>query len=89
MSGDLNKLLSHYKIAAQTPREAATYFENLTVDFLKDDPGMAQQFETAWPYSQWAAEQGIDKRDTGIDVVANCCVIPGSSLRKSTVRFSK
>jgi predicted helicase len=66
----LRELLTHYRISSQTEREKGNYFEKLAVDFLKNDPGMAQQFEDAWLYSEWAAMHGLDGRDTGIDAVA-------------------
>lgn len=66
----LRHLLAHYRSSAKTEREKGNYFERLAVDFVKNDPGMAQQFEDAWLYSEWAALQGLDGRDTGIDAVA-------------------
>ncbi len=66
----LRQLLAHYRASAQTEREKGNYFARLAVDFVKNDPGMAQQFEDAWLYSEWAAVQGLDGRDTGIDAVA-------------------
>lgn len=66
----LRDLLAHYRASAQTEREKGNYFEKLAVDFIKNDPGMAQQFEDAWLYSDWAIMQNLDGRDTGIDAVA-------------------
>jgi predicted helicase len=66
----LRELLAYYRASAQTEREKGNYFERLAVDFIKNDPGMAQQFEDAWLYAHWAAKEGLVGRDTGIDVVA-------------------
>ena len=63
-------LLASFREAAQTEREKGTYFERIAVEFIKNDPGMAQEYEDAWLYSDWAKEHGKDGRDTGIDAVA-------------------
>ncbi len=70
MSQDLQQLLKTYRDNAKTEREKGDYFELLSVVYLKNDPVFAQQFSQVWTYSDWAKEQGIDQRDTGIDVVA-------------------
>nr|WP_272916485.1 DEAD/DEAH box helicase family protein [Qipengyuania vulgaris] len=62
--------MTRYRDASKTEREKGTYFERLCVEFLKSDPEMAQEFEDAWPYADWAQMQGLDGRDVGIDVVA-------------------
>ncbi len=66
----LRELLRQYRDSARSEREKGNYFEKLAVDFIKNDPGMAQQFEDAWLYSDWATMQNFDGRDTGIDAVA-------------------
>lgn len=66
----LRELLAHYRSNAHTEREKGNYFERLAVAFIKNDPGMAQQFEDCWLFAEWAAKQGLDGRDTGIDAVA-------------------
>ncbi len=38
--------------------------------YLKHDPMQQQQFSDAWTYADWAEMQGLDKTDTGIDLVA-------------------
>ncbi len=68
--GGIRELLSQYRALAKTEREKGTYFERLAVAFIKNDPGMAQQYEDAWLFSEWAEAHGLDKRDTGIDAVA-------------------
>ncbi|MEO9133174.1 MAG: DEAD/DEAH box helicase family protein, partial [Sphingomonas sp.] len=70
MTSSLRTLLSQYRTAAQSEREKGNYFERLAVAFIKNDPGMAQEYEDAWLFSDWAKAQGIDGRDTGIDAVA-------------------
>lgn len=69
-ASSLRTLLSQYRDFARSEREKGTYFERLAVDFIKNDPGMAQEYEDAWLFSEWAATHGMDGRDTGIDAVA-------------------
>ena len=66
----LRELLSQYRSSARSEREKGSYFERLAVDFIKNDPGMSQEYEDAWLFSGWADAQGVDGRDTGIDAVA-------------------
>lgn len=70
MNTDLQNLLRKYREASKTEREKGDYFELLIKDFLKNDPVYAQQYKDVWTYSEWAKIQGIDARDTGIDLVA-------------------
>ncbi len=67
---DLRNLFSQYRNSARSEREKGNYFERLAVDFIKNDHGMAQEYEDAWLFSEWAATHGVDGRDTGIDAVA-------------------
>jgi len=70
MSSSLRQLLSQYRAAAHSEREKGNYFERLAVEFIKNDPGMAQEYADAWLFSDWAKAHGVDGRDTGIDAVA-------------------
>lgn len=70
MNADLRTVLSQFRDHARSEREKGTYFERLAVIFIKNDPGMAQEYEDAWPFAEWAQARGLDARDTGIDAVA-------------------
>jgi predicted helicase len=70
MSNDVRAVLAQFRNVARSEREKGTYFERLAVVFLKEDAGMAQEYEDAWPFSDWAKAHGVDGRDTGIDAVA-------------------
>jgi predicted helicase len=70
VTGSIRDLLARYRDGAKTQREKGTYFERLCVEFLKHDPEMAQQYEDAWLFSEWAGSQGLKQGDTGIDLVA-------------------
>lgn len=70
MSTPLRQLLAQYREASKSEREKGTYFERLAVAFLKHDPGMAQEYEDAWLFSDWAKANQLDGRDIGIDAVA-------------------
>ncbi|MFG2016902.1 DEAD/DEAH box helicase [Actinomadura geliboluensis] len=50
-------------------RDRGTRFEELMVRYLSTDPQWSEQFSRVWMWADWpGAEQ--DKRDTGIDLVA-------------------
>lgn len=70
MNEGLQTLLNKYRENAKTEREKGGYFELLIKDFLKNDPLYTSQFEDVWTFAEWAEQQGWDKRDTGIDLVA-------------------
>ncbi|MBE9533294.1 MAG: DEAD/DEAH box helicase family protein, partial [Proteobacteria bacterium] len=66
----LEELLHSYREAAQSEREKGTYFEELIRTYFRYEATYADYYSDVWLYSDWAEEQGIDKRDTGIDLVA-------------------
>ncbi|WP_224701588.1 DEAD/DEAH box helicase [Devosia aquimaris] len=70
MDQALAAILDHYRQSAKTEREKGTYFERLCVAYLKNDPLQTAQYDEVWPFSDWAQARGIDRRDTGIDLVA-------------------
>jgi predicted helicase len=70
MSTPLRQLLDQFRDHAKTQREKGDYFERLTLSFLKNDPGMKQQYEDAWLVGDWAKAQGLRATDIGVDVVA-------------------
>jgi predicted helicase len=70
MQHALDRLLATYRDAARTERDKGTYFERLAVAYLLNDPVQAELYEAVWPYAEWAKVQGLDGRDTGIDLVA-------------------
>lgn len=66
----LNHLLTSYRVAAETHREKGTYFEDLICTYLRNEASYKDLYSQVWIYADWAREQGIDARDTGIDLVA-------------------
>jgi predicted helicase len=66
----LRKILNEYRRAAVTEREKGTYFEELILCYLRNEASYRDFYSKVWTYAEWAAEQGIDKRDAGIDLVA-------------------
>ncbi|MFM0454952.1 DEAD/DEAH box helicase family protein [Paraburkholderia nemoris] len=67
---DLEKLLDAFRKAAVTEREKGTYFEELICGYLRNEATYRDLYTDVWTYGQWADLQGMDKRDTGIDLVA-------------------
>lgn len=66
----LQHLLASFRDAAQTQREKGTYFEELIIQYFKYEASYRELYSGVWTYSEWADLQGLDKRDTGIDLVA-------------------
>ncbi|MBJ9624443.1 DEAD/DEAH box helicase [Burkholderia multivorans] len=66
----LEKLLDTFRHAAVTEREKGTYFEELIVTYLRNEATYRDLYSDVWTYAEWADLQGLDKRDTGIDLVA-------------------
>ncbi|EMI69790.1 type III restriction enzyme, res subunit [Leptospira noguchii str. Bonito] len=67
---ELSQVLQILGINALTTREKGTYFEELVIAYLKNEPKYKDYYSDVWMYSDWASLQKIDKRDTGIDLVA-------------------
>ena len=65
----LEKLLNAYRHAAVTEREKGTYFEELIACYLRNEATYRDLYSSVWTYADWATKQGLDKRDTGIDLV--------------------
>lgn len=68
--GNLIDVLDSFRTAAQTEREAGSYFEDLIAKFLTTEARYRDLYARVLPYSDWAKERGQDGRDTGIDLVA-------------------
>lgn len=66
----LNELLASYRNTSQTEREKGTYFENLIVQYFKNEASYKDLYSNVWTYADWAAMQGLPKNDAGIDLVA-------------------
>ncbi len=66
----LKTLLDSLRAAAVTEREKGTYFEELIRAYLRNEAIYRDLYSEVWTYSDWANQQGLDKRDTGIDLVA-------------------
>lgn len=66
----LQQLLNTYRSVALTEREKGTYFEELILCYLRNEAAYKDLYKKVWSYSDWAREQSMDARDTGIDLVA-------------------
>ena len=67
----LSSLLDHYRQSALSEREKGTYFEELMLCYLRNEATYRDLYSEVWTYGEWAAQQGLDKRDVGIDVGAD------------------
>ncbi|GGY21292.1 DNA damage-inducible protein [Rhodanobacter panaciterrae] len=66
----LQDLLTTFRDAAVTEREKGTYFEELICAYLRNEATYRDLYSDVWMYADWAKAQGLDARDTGIDLVA-------------------
>lgn len=66
----LSALLDTYRSTSVTEREKGTYFEELICAYLRNEATYRDLYDKVWMYGDWAKEQGLDGRDTGIDLVA-------------------
>jgi hypothetical protein len=66
----LQEILDGYRSAALSEREKGTYFEELILCYLRNEATYRDLYSEVWTYADWAAQQGLDKRDAGIDLVA-------------------
>jgi len=66
----LQTLLNTYRQASATEREKGTYFEELILCYLRNEASYRDLYRQVWTYADWAKAQGLDQRDTGIDLVA-------------------
>ncbi|MGW5279129.1 DEAD/DEAH box helicase [Streptomyces collinus] len=65
----MHDVLKAIRNGATGNRDRGTRFEELMVQYLSTDPQWTEQFTRVWMWADWpGAEQ--DKRDTGIDLVA-------------------
>lgn len=67
---DLQEILADFREKAQSEREKGTYFEELILCYLRNEASYRDLYANVWAYADWAEKQGLDKRDTGIDLVA-------------------
>lgn len=67
---NIRTLLSHLRSSATSEREKGTYFERVALSFMKNDPGMTQEYDDAWTFQEWASLNGVSAVDTGVDLVA-------------------
>ena len=67
---DLGAVLGFLRANSTSQKAKGTFFEKLCVAFLRQDPGMQQQFSKVWLYGEWAKQNGLPGTDTGIDIVA-------------------
>lgn len=63
-------LITTYRTSAKSEREKGTYFELLCIKYFENEPAYADLFNKVQPYTEWAKEQGLTGKDTGIDLVA-------------------
>lgn len=73
----LRDLLERYRSESASEREKGGYFEKLVRVWLQHAPTQRDLYRQVTGYGEWARAQGLDARDTGIDLVAELAEAPG------------
>ncbi|EUJ10546.1 putative helicase [Methylophilaceae bacterium 11] len=66
----LNDLLNNYRSSSMSEREKGNYFEELIVQYFKNEASYQDLYSNIWTYAAWAESQGLARNDAGIDLVA-------------------
>jgi predicted helicase len=69
----LKNLLATFRKAAVSEREKGTYFEELCIQYLRNEATYRDLYSDVWMYGDWTKahpEFGLNAKDTGIDLVA-------------------
>jgi predicted helicase len=72
----LRELLAQYRASAANERDKGGYFERLVRVWLQYAPTQQGQCSRVLSFADWAAETGQDRRDVGIDLVAQLTESP-------------
>ncbi len=66
----LQVLLDTLRASAMTEREKGTYFEELTLAYLRTEATYRDLYSRVWTWAEWAPAHGFTAKDDGIDLVA-------------------
>lgn len=70
MQNALFRILENIRLKSKSEFEKGEYFERLIKVYLENDPLAGQDYDKVWLFRDWAEEQGLPKKDIGIDLVA-------------------
>lgn len=70
MSSALTQILDSFREKAVSERDKGTDFEHLTLVYLRNEPMYKDKYREVMTYGEWADQQGLTKRDAGIDLIA-------------------
>ena len=66
----LHALLEALRASSASEREKGTYFEELILSYLRNEPVYRDLFSRVWRWAEWGPEHGFSAKDDGIDLVA-------------------
>ena len=66
----LHALLEALRASSASEREKGTYFEDLILSYLRNEPVYRDLFSRVWRWAEWGPEHGFSAKDDGIDLVA-------------------
>jgi predicted helicase len=69
MSSVLSQILASFREKALSERDKGTDFEHLSLVYLRNEPYYRDLYREVMTYGDWAEQNGLTKKDTGIDLV--------------------
>ncbi len=69
MPSVLSQILASFREKALSERDKGTDFEHLSLVYLRNEPYYRDLYREVMTYGDWAEQNGLTKKDTGIDLV--------------------
>ena len=86
MESALTALLKGFRDAARSEREKGTYFEELIVRYLKEEPYFKDLYTNVWTYAVWANAQADPNRQIAFKRRHDFSVIGTDSSESSVAK---
>jgi predicted helicase len=67
---EINKILKEINNHCKNDREKGTYFEQLVIQYFKNEPKYKDLYKEVLTYKEWAIKNNFNATDAGIDLVA-------------------
>ena len=64
------RVLEQIRSSATSNKDLGDKFERVAQIYFESDKTQQQHLGKVWSFADWAAEQGIDRKDVGVDLVA-------------------
>lgn len=70
MASKFDSLIEQARLEINEKRPLGTWFEQIVVAYLKNEPAYQNRFKNVWMLAEVPEEFGISRKDTGVDIVA-------------------